>query len=278
MVDLNLNIQLPPIDFNLLNQAGNTTGQQADMIAASYPELSRDEIMSYVEFYNSLGVPIGKDAIDNLVGGNPIIADPAVVNAVASEVVQSLENPWFAPNPFATFFILFMELQAELTKIKVAEGLLTGEMINMSLDTAKDLAGITKAIYENEAQQAMVSAFVNLAGGIASCACSAMAFKSISAGGQAGFARATAWGSLGGGLGQLATAADKFATYHFQMKRAMLEWNKTIVEAALKVIQDRGISSPAEAQRTADEMISQILQKLDKIIDEAYRAHGFQVH
>lgn len=270
MVDLNLNIQLPPIDFNLLNQAGNTTEQKADMIAASYPELSRDEIMSYVQFYDSLGVPIGQNAIDNLVAGNPALGDPAVITAVTSEVVQSLENPWFAPNPFATFFILFMELQAELTKIKIEEGMLTGEMINMSLDTSKDLAGITKAIYEKQAEMAIVSAICTGIGG---------AFSAVMGGvGLAKPGQAMSWGAIGGGGQAIMGSIDKFIQSGLLKDQALLEWSKTIVEAALKVIQDRGISSPAEAQRAADEMISQILQKLDKIIDEAYRAHGFQVH
>lgn len=277
MVELNTNVQLPPIDFSLLNQAGNTKEQQADMIAESYPELSRDEVMSYVDFYNSLGIPIGQDAIDNLVGGNPILTNPVVVNEIATEVVESLENPWFSPNPFATFFILFMELQNKLSEIKVAEGMVTASMIGLSLDMAEDLAGIISEIYENEAKQAIVSGICNLIGGTISAVCGGMGLSRAGAG-KAGIAQAGALGAIGSGVGQVFSAIDKFATAHFQFRRATLEYSKTIIENALKVIQDRGMSSSAEAQRTADEMISQILQKLDKIIDEAYRAHGFQVH
>lgn len=271
---------LTPANYDLIKAPGDTTQQKAEMLMKENPELSRDEAVSFVQYFQDLGIPIGKDAADGVVGSNPVLVKPTNVDKAAGEVENAKENPWFSPNPFATFFVLFLELQSKLSEIKVAEGMVASGLVNMSLDMAKDLANITKEIYENEAKQAIASGICNLVGGLASATGGAMGLGVIRGGkgGQVGIAKATAYGAIGGGAGQIAGAVDKFVQAHFQFRRAVLEFSKTVIENSLKIIQDRGMSSAAEAQRTADEMISQILQKLDKIIDEAYRAHGFQVH
>lgn len=276
MVDLNLNMDLPPPSFfEELNQ--QTTQQQINTLSVAYPELSQDEIVAYVEFYSDLGIPFNTDALQNLLASDPILTEPRAANTALNEIVASTKNIWFSPNPFATFFILFLELQAKLTEIKVAEAEVMSTMINLTLDMAEDLAGIIHEIYENEAIKATVSAWCNLAGGLASAGFGALGLSKIG-GGAAGIAQAQSFGAIGGGIGQISSAVDKFVTAHFDKIRADLEYSKTIIENALKVLQDRGMASASEAQRTADELIAQILQKLDKIIDEAYRAHGFQVH
>ncbi len=61
------------------------------------------------------------------------------------------------------------------------------------------------------------------------------------------------------------------------MKKAALEATKTLTENALKVA-ERRLSSASDAYKTADEMITQILQNLQKVIDEAYKAHGWSTH
>jgi len=276
MVDLNLNMELPqPSFFEGLNN--QSTEQQAQTLSVAYPELSQDEIIAYVEFYSNLGIPFNADALQNLLAGDPILTQPNSVSGVMTEVVKSLENAWFSPNPFATFFVLFLELQSKLSEIKVAEAEVMSSMINMSLDMAQDLAGIIREIYNNEAKKAIVSGICNLVGGLVSMGAGAYGLAKIP-GGQAGIASAQSAGAIGSGFGQVMTAVDKFVSAGFDFRRADLEYSKTIIENAMKVIQDRGMSSASEAQRAADELISQILQKLDKIIDEAYRAHGFQVH
>ena len=276
MVDLNLNMDIPPPTFfEELNQG--TTQQQAETLSVAYPELTQDEIVAYVEYYNELGIPFGADALQNLLAGDPILTDPVVIDSVMAETWETLENPWFSPNPFATFFVLFLELQSKLSEIKVAEAEVMSSMINMSLDMAQDLAGIVREIYNNEAKKAIASGICNLVGGLVSMGAGAYGLSKIG-GGQKGIAAAQSAGAIGSGFGQVMTAIDKFVTAAFDFRRADLEYSKTIIENAIKVIQDRGMSSASEAQRTADELISQILQKLDKIIDEAYRAHGFQVH
>lgn len=275
-VNLNLNMEIPPPSFfEGLNK--QTTQQQAETLSVAYPELSQDEIVAYVEFYNDLGIPQSAETLEKLLSGDPILPPPVTLDGVMGGVVEAKGNPWLSPNPFATFFVLFMELQSKLSEIKVAEGLVASEMINMSLDMAEDLAGLIKDIYENEAQKAIWTGIVNLAVGLISAGCTFAAFKNIG-GGQAGIARAQSWGAAGSAVGQLGGAASSFISAGFDLRKAELEYAKTIVENALRVIQDRGISSAIESQKTADELISQILQKLDKIIDEAYRAHGFQVH
>ncbi len=277
MVDLNLNMELPqPSFFEGLNN--QSTEQQAQTLSVAYPELSQDEIIAYVEFYSNLGIPFNADALQNLLAGDPILTTPVTVSGVMTEVVESLENAWFSPNPFATFFVLFLELQSKLSEIKVAEAEVMSSMINMSLDMAEDLAGIIREIYNNEAKKAIVSGICNLVGGLVSMGAGAYGIAKIRPGSQAGIASAQSAGAIGSGFGQVMTAVDKFVTAAFDFRRADLEYSKTIIENAIKVIQDRGMSSASEAQRAADELISQILQKLDKIIDEAYRAHGFQVH
>ncbi|CCB92074.1 putative uncharacterized protein [Waddlia chondrophila 2032/99] len=276
MVDLNLNMDLPPPSFfEELNQ--QTTQQQINTLSVAYPELSQDEIVAYVEFYSDLGIPFNTDALQNLLAGDPILTEPRAANTALNEIVASTKNIWFSPNPFATFFILFLELQAKLTEIKVAEAEVMSTMINLTLDMAEDLAGIIHEIYENEAKKAIVSGVMNLVGGLASAGFGAAGLSKIG-GGAAGIAQAQSLGAIGGGIGQISSAIDKFVTAGFDFRRADLEYSKTIIENALKVLQDRGMASASEAQRTADELIAQILQKLDKIIDEAYRAHGFQVH
>lgn len=276
MVDLNLNMDLPPPSFfEELNQ--QTTQQQINTLSVAYPELSQDEIVAYVEFYSDLGIPFNTDALQNLLAGDPILTEPRAANTALNEIVASTKNIWFSPNPFATFFILFLELQAKLTEIKVAEAEVMSTMINLTLDMAEDLAGIIHEIYENEAWKAIASGICNFIGGLASAGFGAAGLSKIG-GGAAGIAQAQSLGAIGGGIGQISSAIDKFVTAHFDFRRADLEYSKTIIENALKVLQDRGMASASEAQRTADELIAQILQKLDKIIDEAYRAHGFQVH
>jgi hypothetical protein len=266
--DLNLNFSLtPPLNFEELNKS--SVEQQADAIVEAYPELSRDEVISYVQYYNSIGVDLNQNAINNLLAGDPVLADPAVVNTVMSTIIESKNgNPWLNANPFATFFILFLELQSELSKIKVAEGMTQATMINLTLDMSKDLAGIIKQIYENEAHQLMVAAICAGVGG---------GLSAIGGGFSIGTGN-MGWQAMGQGMGQIVTMAEKLVASDIALQRASLEFFKTIIENAMKVLQDRGMGSASESQRTADEMISQILQKLDKIIDEAYKAHGFQVH
>ncbi|ADI38954.1 hypothetical protein [Waddlia chondrophila] len=276
MVDLNLNMDLPPPSFfEELNQ--QTTQQQINTLSVAYPELSQDEIVAYVEFYSDLGIPFNTDALQNLLASDPILTEPRAANTALNEIVASTKNIWFSPNPFATFFILFLELQAKLTEIKVAEAEVMSTMINLTLDMAEDLAGIIHEIYENEAWKAIASGICNFIGGLASVGFGIAGLSKIG-GGAAGIAQAQSLGAIGGGIGQISSAIDKFVTAGFDFRRADLEYSKTIIENALKVLQDRGMASASEAQRTADELIAQILQKLDKIIDEAYRAHGFQVH
>ncbi len=256
-----------PIDLSTMNQSEKQN--LAETMVSNNPDLTMDQAVDMLTYVESMGVNLDQSHIDNLQTGNPILVPPAVVDAVVSEVLSNIEgNAWFSPNPFATITICMLELQAELSKIKLEEGMIQSVMINTTLDMAKDLADTIKDIHHNEAMMHIAAAVAAGIGGIANAIGGAGSIKTGNMGYQA----------LGQGIGQIATMGEKIVAAILTLDKAQLEYSKTIIENAMRILQDRGMSSASEAQRAADEMISQILQKLDKIIDEAYRAHGFQVH
>lgn len=257
----------PPVNQSVENQSEKKN--LAQNMVANNPDLTMDQAVDMLTYIESMGTNLNQSNVDNLQTGNPILVKPAVVDSVVSEVLSSKEgNPWFEANPFATIAICLLELAADLSQIKLNEGMVQSMMINTTLDMAQDLASIIKDIHENEAMMHIAAAVSAGIGGVANAVGGAASVKTGNLGYQA----------MGQGVGQIATMGEKIVAAILTFDKAQLEYSKTIIENAMRVLQDRGMASAGEAQRSADEMIGQILQKLDKIIDEAYRAHGFQVH
>lgn len=273
---LNGLVHLPPPPPQTL-----TTEQQIEAFQTAYPDMPKDEIVAFVNFYQGvMQLDTSKLNFDTVTPNDPQLNSPKGLSGTAGTENTSgtsgnfKENPWLSANPFATFFTIFLELQAELTKIKVAEGMMEGQIMMDSLSMAKDLAKVVKDLKKEEMLMNIASAITSGLGAVFSIVISTAGFANKGPNGEFN----QGYSLFGQGTQSAVNMAEKTLHAIINAKQAELEFTKTIMESCLRLLQDRGISTHTEAQKTADEMISQLLQKLDKIIDEEMRAHGFQVH
>lgn len=258
---------------------GTTTEGMAeatvDKMIAQNPDLAsiRDELVSYVTSqFQGIVSQYEQRVLDHMTGSNPVLNFPETAKgADIAQIQRGMDNPWFKANPYATFFSLFLDLSAEMSKIKMNEGMMMAHFTDLVLSMSKDQAEIVKEIHETEAMMHIAAAVANAVGGVACIGGGYMGITRFQTTGMA-------WTTVGQGIGQLTTAAEKAIDAVFTFHRAELEYMKTINENAMRVLQDRGITAAVDAFKAGDEVISQVLQALNKMIDEAFKAHGFQIH
>ena len=126
-----------------------------DRMIVTNPELEpfRDELVDAMDAQLQGLVTYAQNVLDDLQGGDPVLADPLTIDVGNADLIAEVNgNPWLAANPYATFFLLFLEVCSEMSKIKLNEGMMLSEMTNLIMDMAKDQASLIKQIYELEAK------------------------------------------------------------------------------------------------------------------------------
>lgn len=281
-----------PIDFSSLDQT--KIQQKATQLAKNSP-LAQDTIEKFLTHLVKNGGELGSSELDALEADNPILvfSDTSTSNAAKMQKVIDA-NPWFSPNPLVAFMINFMELLVEMMKIKLVEAIeVLAPAINMIMKMAKDIAHLIKDIAHKEMAMhiaAAVAAGVTATASVLSVAYSIGEISSAKTevmGGPegktptkelsvaegmriAGYTQAIQ--QMGSAVGKITEESTAAA---MKMQKAPLEALKTIIEHALKIIGDRRMNSAIDAYKEADSIVSQLLQNLQKIIDENIRAHGF---
>jgi hypothetical protein len=181
----------------------------------------------------------------------------------------------------ATFTVIYLELAAVLSQAKLEEGMIAADSVILMAQLAEEIADLIIELGEAERDAYIVSACMALASGVTQIAGGFAAIKMSRVQGEHGMT--TDSGLLSTrtmqvqGISKLFDAGDAISKAIHAMKKAELDALKTITENMLKAMERRA-SGATEEYKANNDMLTQVLQNLQKIIDEAYKAHGWQVH
>lgn len=269
-----------PIDLSQVSHS--EIEQAADTLIQEGSPFTKDELISQLTYMKDHGITLQQKNIDNVLSGDPILSSPEILTIGLDELNEIVAaNPWMEANPFATFVINFLELSALMSKIKLDEALthIAGS-INMIMSMAQDQAELIMDSAEAEAMMHFASAAAAAAGGAFMAASGGIGLaklkgKNVS---QAQITRVQSFNMIvGQAMPQFMTSFEKVVHGVGTLHKGAIDAFKTIIENALK-IEERRLNSAIDSYKAADDQIREILQTLGKIIDEAYKAHGFQVH
>jgi len=262
--------------------------QAADnIVATGETTWTKDQIVSYLSHLKETGGSLSQKDINLINADNPALPRPMDLSlGVQDTRAATTGNKWLSPNPFATFTINMLELAHILSKIKLQESEKTGEAIVRMAQSATEIADMIKDAGYAEAVMHYVSGGMAIGSGLTS-AVGGYATKKFAANNTAKFAKSNPDLQPGGyqivemqrinmmveGVKSSWSAADNFTKAVMTLKKTNAEALRQIEENVLRTIQQE-LDSSRSAYQTSAEMITQTLQQLQKIIDEAYKAHS----
>ena len=280
-MNTNVNSGLPqlnaPLDLTALTD--QQLQDEAAALAKTTPYFTQDQIMDQLTFLKEHGISLEQNNIDNLVAGNPILTAPDIEQTVFPQTLATgtTGNYWLSPNPLVTFMITYLSLLSELQREKLSEAKLMVQSIQMSYDLAKDSADLTIKSANAERDMDIAAAVAGAITVVASVASFAKA-SSLRKSGDADEGTITAWTQLiGQGGSALGTIMEKSVDAQQALVKGEAEAEKILVDCITKIVQRR-MDSAVDTYKAIDDMMSQFLQNLQKMIDENFKAHGFQVH
>ncbi len=262
-------------------------------------EIHRDVLMSATTAALKGAVSYPEGFLNKVNSDNPGLPPPTSVDLAPAEMQSVVSgNKWFTGNAMAMLFLLMLDLAALMSQSKLSEADVIATMVNLSMEMAGDISDLIIEISKNEAQQQRNTAIADIVGGVlnavGSLASIGMQLKGMSISNKAlapGTTkieantlnqRAAGYSQTGGaiagvtgGAGGIAKGVVGFINAELTLDRGKMEGQKAIMEAAQRIIQDRGVNAAVDAYKGFDDTIGQILQLLNKIVDENLKSHGF---
>jgi hypothetical protein len=266
-----------PLDLSTLSDT--ELQNEAAVIAKATPFFTEDQIVDQLTFLKENGIALEQKNIDNLVAGNPILTPPDIADYIFSAAaLDSVDGPnyWLSPTPLVAFVVIYLNLQAELSKMKVVEAQMLADSIALSAELAKETAEIIIKVAEAERAMHIASAVAGAITAVASIASFARASKLRSQGADEGTIMANTQ-LIGQGGSALGTIMEKAMHAQYTLVKGQEEALKTLVESTTRIAQRR-LESASDTYKAIEEVMQQFLQNLQKLIDENLKAHGFQVH
>lgn len=259
-----------PIDLsNVSNTQIDQAAQQIDQAGSPF---TKDQIAGALLYLKNQGVDLSQNAVARLMAGEPVIPPPNPEAANAMKDVSGTMglNSWLKPNPIATLSVLMLELAFVLSQTKLEEGQRAADYIVKSFDLAKEISQFIKDIGQKEYEMALASGISTIVGGALSIGFAGVALKK-------GGPNSHAITQIGQGLSQIASGSGEVAKGTIGLQKSNLEAQKNLTEQ-MKQQTEQLMQKASEEYKNMGDLINQVLQNLQKIVDEAYRAHGFQVH
>jgi len=274
-----------------LQQMALQIQQQGQAQDPNYP-LSVDDIVSQLQYLKDNGISLNQGMVDNLDAGEPALTTPpADPGGGGGGVVQQTgaamqSNPWLNANPYAVLNMVMLDLAFEMAQAKLEEGLQASTTIMDMTSMAADIAQTDIEIGQTEFESDVVSGCMQLAGGLASIAggIASMSPTKVGVDEETGEdimgldpTRAGAIQGITSGLSGALTGIAKITEGIFALQKAELEAEKTMDQNMAKIYEQR-LSTAMDNYKSFNDMIGQTLQQLQKMIDEAYKAFGWQIH
>lgn len=255
---------IPLFPPNLSNQI-NQTGQQ---VVQGSQNFTSDQLVQSME----QKVTQAQAYVNHIDPSQPNLIPKGNDNIEANNNIQIKGNPWLAANPLATFTICFLELSYVLAQLKLREAELGAQTILAMTALTGDIAQLIKDIGEAEAIGHFVSAGMALGSAVTNLVGGGLARSGNPNAGQiqSKMAQVT-------GFASLFNVGDEIAKGIITLQKSTMEATKTFAENEKQLLQDQ-LGKAADAYKTAEGMLDQILQTLVKLYDESYRAHGWQTH
>lgn len=262
---------LPPVPPNLaglFGQIGQTVVQSGQQALQNAKNTTSDELVRSMQ----KNVTEMQTYINNINSSEPRLIPKGNDDIKAKSDCLAKGNPWLAANPLATFTICFLELSYVLAQLKLREAELGAQTILAMTALTGDIAQLIKDIGEAEAIGHFVSAGMALGSAVTNLVGGGLARSGNPNAGimQSRMAQVT-------GTAALFNVGDEIAKGIITLQKSTMEATKAFAENEKQLLQDQ-LGKAADAYKTAEGMLDQILQTLVKLYDESYRAHGWQTH
>lgn len=189
-------------------------------------------------------------------------------------------NPWLSGGSYITFLMAFMELQRVLMKNKMVQGNIELASMELTYRLAKETATMIMEIAKENQMIHIVQAVgagVSIGFAVAGFGASALGVAGKLPGTQGlsveqtisfSTAVSSAFSAVGGGIDKFMGSTTQAAT---DMGIAQKEGAKETLQAVRTLIQ-RQMEKSGEAFKASEDLISQLLQTLDKMRDSLHQA------